>query len=117
MYEGGGYVAKLGYNEKTAVRVLNELVPIGWIDWQTSAVILEFTVFNTNLNLAAAVSYFYEVLPTGGPTRYIRIETLPLFSTEEGAYEFVLMCQLVFLVMVVGYLVVEGLELYRQKKK
>ena len=117
IYGGGGYVAKLGYNEKTAVRVLNELVPNGWIDRQTRAVILEFTVFNTNLNLAAAVSYFYEVLPTGGSTVYTRIETLSLFSTEEGAYEFVLMCQLVFLVMVVGYLVVEGLKLYRQRKE
>ena len=115
LYDGGGYVAKLGYNERTAYRVLDELEPNSWIDRQTRAVILEFTIFNTNLNLAAVASYFYEVLPTGAPTIYARIETLSLFSTEEGAYELVLMCQLIFIIMVIGYLVVEGIKLFRQR--
>ena len=114
-YNGGGYVAKLGYNENTANRVLNELVQNGWIDRQTRVVLLEFTIFNTNLNLAAAMTYFYELPPIGGPTVKARIEPLSLFSTEEGAYEFVLMCQLIFLIMVIGYLVVEGIKFYRQR--
>lgn len=64
-YEGGGYVAVMGYDEETAQGVLGETFGHGWVDRQTRAVILEFAVFNINTNLLSIATYFYEVIATG----------------------------------------------------
>ena len=46
VYDGGGYVADLGYNRSTAQAVISELLEYGWIDQQTRAVVLEFTIYS-----------------------------------------------------------------------
>ena len=65
-YDGGGYVANLGYNEETAWTVIADLHANSWLDKQTRAVFVEFTVYNANVNLFATAFLFIEVLPTGG---------------------------------------------------
>ena len=60
MYSGGGYVANLGYDPVTAYTVVADLHSNGWIDIQTRAVFVEFTVYNANTNLFGILSYFIE---------------------------------------------------------
>ena len=48
-YDGGGYVASLGYNNKTAIDVARDLKEHGWIDESTAVVFIEFTLFNLSL--------------------------------------------------------------------
>ena len=115
LYGGGGYIADLGYNEKTAKGVIKEIFQNNWIDRQTRAVILEFAVFNTNLNLATIVRFVYESLNTGYAYDFQRIETLSLYPTDSGAYGFYLLCQLLFMVMVTYYLIIWIIQMYRQK--
>ena len=112
-YKGGGYPALLGYNADTANRVLNETLGFQWIDRQTRAVILEFTVFNANTNLISIATYFYEVLATGAAYTTRRIETLELYSTESGALMFYLICQFPFLIMVLFYFTKMLIRIYR----
>ena len=81
-YEGGGYVAVLGYDQRTAQGVLGETLGHGWIDRQTRAVILEFAVFNVNTNLLSIGTYFYEVLAAGAAYANRRVETFELYNTE-----------------------------------
>ena len=114
-YGGGGYPAVLGYEEDTAHGVLNETLGHGWVDRQTRALILEFAVFNVNTNLISVVTYFYEVLATGAAYTSRRIETLELYSTESGALMFYLICQFLFLVMVLLHVVIMLIQLYRQR--
>ncbi|XP_028413717.1 uncharacterized protein LOC114536572 [Dendronephthya gigantea] len=60
MYSGSGYAANLGYDTVTAYTVVADLHSNGWIDVQTRAVFVEFTVYNANANLFGIVSYFVE---------------------------------------------------------
>ena len=114
-YEGGGYVAVMGYDEGTAHGVLGETFGYGWVDRQTRAVILEFAVFNINTNLLSVVTYFYEVLATGAAYTARRVDTLALYSTESGALMFYYICQFLFMAMVLYYFIVMLVRLYRQR--
>ena len=114
-YEGGGYVAVLGYKENTAHVVLSETLGHGWIDRQTRALIVEFAVFNVNTNLISIATYFFEVISTGAAYTSSRIETLELYSTESGALMFYLICQFLFMGMVLFCFIVMLIHLYRQR--
>ena len=113
-YGGGGYPAVLGYDINSAHGVLNETLGQGWVNRQTRAVILDFTVFNVNTNLLSTASYFYEVLATGAAFTTRRIETFELYSTESGALMFYRICQFLFFVMVLYQLVMMLVHLHRQ---
>ena len=114
-YEGGGYVAVMGYDVGTAQGVLGETFGYGWVDRQTRAVILEFAVFNANTNLLSIATYFYEVIATGAAYTTRRVDTLGLYTTESGAVMFYLICQFLFMVMVLYYLFLMLLHLYQQR--
>ena len=114
-YEGGGYVAVMGYDQGTANSVLGETFGHGWVDRQTRAVILEFAVFNANTNLLSIATYFYEALASGAVFSTRRVETLELYSTESGAVMFYLICQFLYMAMVLYYLIIMLVHLYRQR--
>ena len=53
-YYGGGYVFKMVKENNLKESLLNQiqaLERLNWIDAQTSAIFLEFTLFNPNVNL------------------------------------------------------------------
>lgn len=114
-YGGGGYPAVLGYNVDTAYRVLNETLGLQWVDRQTRVVILEFAVFNPNTNLISIATYFYEVLETGAAYTTRRIATLDLYSTDSGALMLYLICQFLFLIMVLFYFIKMLHRIYTQR--
>ena len=105
----------MGYDEETASDALEETLGYGWVDRQTRAVILEFAVFNANTNLLSIATYFYEVIATGAAYTTRRVDTLELYSTESGALMFYLICQFLFMAMVLYYLIVMLVHLYRQR--
>lgn len=115
LYEGGGFVAILGYDKETAHRVVDEASANRWVDQQTRAVMVELTVFNANTNLVSVATYFYEVLATGAAFTSGRVDTLELYSTESGAQEFYLICQFLFIAMVLFYFAVILVNIYRQR--
>lgn len=115
LYRGGGYIATLGYDEQTADGVLTETLSQGWIDRQTRAVVIEFTVFNINTNLISIATFFYEVLATGAAYTTKKVETLELYSTESSSREFYLICQFLFMAMTTFYLVLLLINLFRQR--
>ena len=105
----------MGYDVGTAQRVLGETFGYGWVDRQTRAVILEFAVFNANTNLLSIATYFYEVIATGAAYASRRVKTLELYSTESGALTFYLICQFLFIAIVLYNLTVMLVHLYRQR--
>ena len=114
-YGGGGYVADLGYDQQTARRVMADLIKNNWIDRRTRALIVEFSVFNSNINILVVVNYFFEFLPTGGVFTYIGIEMLDLHSTETGLVQLILVCRLLLIFMILAYLTIELVKMCRQK--
>ena len=115
IYDGGGFVADLGYNQKSASHVISDLKRRNWVDRQTRAVLIEFTIYNVNTGYLSVCTYFFEMLPTGYGNVYKRIDTLLLTSTQTGFYQFYLVCQLLFIVMVLYFIVREAAEIFRKK--
>ncbi|XP_022810198.1 uncharacterized protein LOC111347198 [Stylophora pistillata] len=114
-YGGGGFVAVLGYDEQTANRVIGDTFGNGWLDRKTRAVVLEFAAFNINTNLLSIITFIYEMIAAGAAYTVIRVDTLELFSTESGALMFYLICQFLFLAMVLFYFIMMLFHLYRQR--
>ena len=114
-YVGGGYAAILGYDKDTALGALSETLEHGWVDRQTRVVILECAVFNCNTNLLSIATYFYEKIAIGAAYTAKRVDTLELYSTESGALMFYLICQFLFMAMVLFNFVMMLIHLYRQR--
>ena len=114
-YGGGGYVADLGYDLQTASGVMENLNENNWIDRRTRALIVEFSIFNSNMNILAIANYFFEFMPTGGVYTYLRIEMVDLQGSETSLFQLVLVSRLLVIVMTVVYLVVQLVKMCRQK--
>lgn len=99
-YGGGGYSAGLGYDVYTARAVIKHLQSDNWIDRQTRAVIVEFTVFNPTSNTLAVSSFFLELLQTGQATVFKHIDTITLYNTEPIVQVFQGICLILFIAMV-----------------
>ena len=60
-YDGGGFVADLGYDNHTGFSIVTNLQNNGWLDRQTRVVLAEFSTFNPSVNILSVATYFYEV--------------------------------------------------------
>ena len=112
-YPGGGFVADLGYENATGLRIIENLKTHGWLDRQTRAVIVEFSAYNPSVNVLGIATYFYEVEASGYSAPFTRIDVLSLYSTESAPQQFYSICVLLFIVFVLLYLGREGYKLYK----
>ena len=114
-YNGGGYIANLGYNAFTAKNVIDDLIANDWIDRQTRAVIVEFSLYNPSSNLLAVLSYYYEVLPSGFAGTFKSHGIIPLKPTHSHAHNVYLFFVLLFGVFLVCCFFKECVRLFRQR--
>ena len=116
-YGGGGYVADLGYNKETAADVVRELRAHNWVDDRTAAVFIEFTLFDPSTRLFCNVRNVYERLPTGQAVTAVHVTALSLFPSPNVNFQsFYEVCQLLFLIAIVAFFIVEMINCFRQKK-
>lgn len=64
-YSGGGYILKFVKNRDNAYLLLEELVQNDWINRNTRAVFLEFTIYNPNVNLFVYAVFLVEFSEIG----------------------------------------------------
>lgn len=118
IYDGGGFVADLGYNLQSALNVVNKLKGRNWIDEFSVAVFVEFTVFNPSSSLFSITRCLYERFPTGGKAFSKSVITLTLYKSPSGNFQmFYEVCQLLFIVIILLFVINEILKVYNQKKK
>lgn len=114
-YDGGGYVADLGYNSRTASRVVRNLESNDWIDERTAAVFVEFTVFEPSTSLFTMTKFLYEVIPTGRPETKARFDTLSVYGTSNPRLRSIFVaCQIILLLLMAYFLLLEAVKIYRQ---
>ncbi|XP_048371286.1 polycystic kidney disease protein 1-like 3 [Sphaerodactylus townsendi] len=114
IYPGGGYVADLGTNASHANRTLRALARDKWLDSCTQAVFVEFTVYNANVNLFCAVTVMLESNGIGAFASSTALQILRLYPNSQMFVP--LACaQLTFLLLLLYYVVVQGLSL-KQKR-
>ena len=80
---GGGFIADLGYNARSALKVITMLRDDEWIDNKTAAVFVEFTIFEPTSSLFSAVKLLFERSPTGGSLTTAAIKTLSLYASPD----------------------------------
>ena len=88
---------------------------LGWLDRHTRAVVLEFAAFNINTNLISIATFIYEMIASGAAYTTMRVDTLELYTTESGAVMFYLICQFLFLALVLFLFIMMLYHLYRQR--
>ena len=102
VYGGGGYIAELDVNKDVSKLIMQELWDNMWIDHQTRVVLLEFTVYNAQVNLFTTVMVGFEFLESGGVIAYPRIYPLGVYS--QGANEiFTLIMAVAFIIFIIYY--------------
>ncbi|GAB1610845.1 hypothetical protein Ahia01_001371000 [Argonauta hians] len=69
-YSGGGYICNFEVNNKISRQILEELVQSRWVDRQTRAVFVEFTVYNPNFHMFAYLNFLIEIPESGGVLPY-----------------------------------------------
>lgn len=116
VYGGGGYVADLGYEMETARHVCNVLSQNNWIDRRTRAAIVEFSIFNCNVNVLVVCHYFFEFLASGDVFTYFKVDILDLYPAETGLAQLVLLFRLFLVVMVIASMVIEIVKIVRQRR-
>ena len=116
-YFGGGYVYKMQGTQSQIQANLSLLQQLNWIDRQTRALLIEFTVYNPSINIFSFNTFTLELMPTGNIDVMVRFDPLKLFQTTNSATAFSLACNLLYLVFIVYFMVKEGKALYKLRLK
>ena len=112
MYSGSGYVANLGYDPVTAYTVVADLHSNGWLDVQTRAVFVEFTVFNANTNLFGIVSYFIEFPPSSAAITTTQYQVARFYLHLNGGQT---LAHVMVIFFMLYFLYREGKLIYKQR--
>ena len=86
MYGGGGAVQTLSPMKNTSLAILRELREGLWIDRATRLIIVDFTIYNANVNLFCIVKLAFEIPPTGGLVTSSRFNTVKVKNMMEAYF-------------------------------
>ncbi|XP_072039763.1 polycystin-1-like protein 2 [Amphiura filiformis] len=84
-YDGKGYIADLGTRSKNALETLDYLYKTRWMDRYTRFVVLEWVVYNANLNHFSYVSFYIEFPETNGAYPSHETHTFRLYDYSSDA--------------------------------
>jgi hypothetical protein len=109
-YFGGGYVYELINrnddgsiaNTSEIIQNINKLKEMNWIDRQTRAIFIEFSVFNPNINLFSYCIFLFEYLPSSNLVKSIRINPLSLILLNQSndVNKFKLACCILYMICI-----------------
>ena len=116
VYSQGGYLAELGYDEKNASKVVSDLASFNWSDRYTSAVIVEFTVFNSRVSLFSSVWIPIEFSPSGHVVTNHVIRTIHVYNIGAGYSALLLVCQVLLSLFIVYFVYKEVKEMIGNPK-
>lgn len=103
VYSQGGYLAELGYDGQSASKVVSDLSLLNWFDRYTSAVIIEFTVFNSRVSLFSSVWIPVEYSPSGHVATSHVIRTMHVYNLGAGYSALLLVCQVLLFIFIVYF--------------
>ena len=97
-YKGGGYVVSLGRTSEKARTVLQELRTQNWLNQLTRGVIMDFSLYNANVNLFVAVTLSFEMTSMGSVIQDHQIKVFRLYDHIGGYGVLVYIFELVFVI-------------------
>uniref|UniRef100_T1ISY4 PLAT domain-containing protein n=1 Tax=Strigamia maritima TaxID=126957 RepID=T1ISY4_STRMM len=114
-YGGGGYVyhiTETTENVKTDFKLLEDN---NWIDYRTRAVLIEFSVYNAQVNLFGVITLLAEFIPGGGIETDYFIDGIQLLSYETNMGYFIMACQITYMMFIISF-TITTLKLFCQHR-
>jgi hypothetical protein len=99
-YLGGGFVYKMTGNLNETLTDYALLAANNWIDRNTRAVFVEFSVYNPNIEMFAYCNLLFEIMPTGSIFTSYRFSPVTIFDSSQDLLSFGTICALIYLVLV-----------------
>ncbi|XP_041364036.1 uncharacterized protein LOC121379460 [Gigantopelta aegis] len=115
VYSGGGYILELNVNYDVSMEMVNELYSMLWLDRQTRAVFVEFTLYNPFVNIMAHCRFTAEFPEIGSTIVWKDIMTFRLAQHLGPIGAYVLLCEVVIGIIMVMFTVNIVKKLYDQK--
>lgn len=112
IYGQGGYLAELGYDKSTALKVISELSRLNWIDRFTSVVLVEFTVFNPGVSLFCTFTIPIEFSPSGHVVSDHVIRTMHVYDLGGGYSAVTVACQVLLVLYIIYFVVTETKQMF-----
>ena len=100
-YSGGGYVILLSGLQSDILKRLKRLQELKWIDKYTRAIMLEFSVYNLNVNLFGICVLLNEFMEGGGVIPSWRVDALPLIKGNTFGDYIVYGSEVIFVIITV----------------
>ena len=120
-YMGGGYVFKmnnLGYDQSILKANLDNLKQNGWIDRQTRAVFVEFTIYNPNVNLFSNCLILFEIISTGQIISSSQFSPINLFDINNSSFiSFKIIMNVIYMIFISMFMAKEIKEIVRDRSK
>ena len=116
-YEGSGYVYELRGQLSYLQGNLSILKDMDWINRQTRAVFVEFSVYNPNINLIMVSTILVEFLPSGSILASARFDPLNLFGETGSGISFKIICEIIFMGFIVYFMVCEVRDIIKRDFK
>ena len=115
IYGGGGFVADLGYNAESAIKVLHDLKKQKWLDENTAAVLVEFALFEPSTSRFSSVRHIYERFQTGGASSRSVIQTTTLYGVTDRDVQATLdIIELLLVVLLVFFTFKESVTIFHR---
>lgn len=112
-YGGGGYVFDFLGSISQIKTNLEHLRNSTWIDRRTRNILIEFNLYNPNVNLFAVCTFAFELLPTGNFITISTVEIINLFGQQSAVQNGIYFA---YVGLVFWSVFREGKKIYRLKK-
>jgi hypothetical protein len=106
-YFGGGYIFQLNPFDSEIGSDLEILNKLGWIDQRTRALFVEFSIFNSNINLFGFCSTLFEFLPIGTILKTSRVSTFKIYDDVTSYGQLETACNIIYMVFVLFLMIQE----------
>ena len=108
-------MAELGFEKNSASKVISELYQFNWLDRFTSAVLVEFIVFNSRVSLFSAVWIPVEFSPSGYVVSNHVIRTIYVYNVGAGYSTALLVCQIMLVLFIIYFIYKETKEMVQSR--
>ncbi|CAF3946958.1 unnamed protein product [Adineta steineri] len=115
-YKGGGYVVSLGRTFEKGRSILEDLRSQNWLDQLTRAVIIDFSLYNANVNLFVSVTLSFEMTSMGSIIQDHQIKIFRLYDHIGGYGMLVYLFELLFVIFTIYSTIHEIILLVKQKR-
>lgn len=116
-YSGDGFYKDLSRKSEESKSILSELKKWLWIDRGTRVVMIDFTVYNANINLFCIIQLMAEFPATGGVMTSSQFKTVKLLHLKDNFDYFILGTEIVYMLYILYYTVEEIIEIKMLKMK